>query len=104
MHVAQEETHICSFDQVEKISKCHLTEREGAPRDKCLHGAKGDWGGLDLPEWDNMEETVGHLRKRKVCIGEEGVPKGGCEPWRMASCTRLASAQFCPGSFGTTLG
>lgn len=104
MHVAQEETHIHSFDQVEQISKCHLTARQRAPRDKCLHGARGGWRGLDLPEWGNMEETLGHSGKGKVCCGVEGVSKGGCEAWRRASCRRLASVQSCPHSFGTALG
>lgn len=79
MHVAQAETHICPFDQVEKISKCHLTERERAPRDKCLYGVRGDWRGLDLLEWGDMEETSCSPGKGKVCNGEEVIPKGGCD-------------------------
>jgi hypothetical protein len=42
MHVAQaqKETHICPFDQVEKISRSHFTEG-GVGRDKCLHPVTG---------------------------------------------------------------
>lgn len=76
MHVAQEETHISAFDQVEKISKYHLTEREGAPRDKCLPGARGDWGGLDLPAWGDMEEDLGPLRESKSVYWKRRGPKG----------------------------
>lgn len=72
MHIAEERTHICAFDRVEKISKCHLTEREGAPRDRCLHGVRGDLGRLDWPEWANTKETLCSPRKGKVCIGEQG--------------------------------
>lgn len=80
MHVARAETHICPFDQVEKISKCHLTERERerAPRDKCLYGEEiGDLPAL--PEWGDMEETSCSPGKGKVFVGEEVIPKGGHE-------------------------
>lgn len=93
MHVAPEETHICPFEQFEKISKCHLTERVGAPRPS-LQGVRGDWGEQDLLEGGDIKEPAGSPGKGKVCVGELGVPKGRCEAQRRASCTRLASAQF----------
>lgn len=51
-----------------------------------------------------MENVLAAMGRKSMCIGAEGVQKGGFESWREASCTRLASAQFCPCSLGTTLG
>lgn len=50
MHVAQEETHICPFDQAKKVSKCHLRGVVVVERNKCLHAVRGDWEGPDLLE------------------------------------------------------
>lgn len=52
-----------------KRSASVTLQRERAPMDKCLHRAREDWGGLGLPEWGNIEETLGHSVKAKVYWG-----------------------------------
>lgn len=69
MHVVQEDTSFHPSDQVEKISRCHFTER-GGPRDKCL--PRRDWGGLDLPEWGDAEEDWGRSRRGNICVLRKG--------------------------------
>ena len=92
MHVAQEETHICPFDQVKKISKCHLTERGRGARDRCLQGVRGDWGGrAGLARMGPHRPDLGQPRDRKVCVGKRG-PKG----WMLGRGGPLARDWLCP--------
>lgn len=85
MHVAQEETHICPFEHVEKISKCHLTEREGTS----VSTGEGELGRARFVGVRWQGGGLGQCREREsMCMGEEGASKGGYEAWRTACCIK----------------
>ena len=45
-------------------------------------------------EWGDTRKPWAAWEKNKRVLGNWGLPKGGYEAWRRASCTRLAFAQL----------